>query len=609
MKCLNRNRKLVALAAAAVGISALPMAALAGGGQPPNDLCFDPIEVVCGTNVGSNQGATGGGRLSCPLGGAVNSNSDVWFEFTAPATGTYTIDTLGSGVTDTVLGVFTGCEGEELVCDDDGAGGLKSSVDVLISSGQRVLILVAAFGSFPGTGDQGSININIACPTVDGECCDPWDNGRYDGLNAQTSQVGFGEDWRLVGRVAADDFWLCESNIYKINTVRGTLLTDSVVPKATVLVFEDCDGRPGALRAYASSIPVDPSELPLGLECLIGDVEIIETGTAGPDGTRLIDVRASWDRFWLRGGAYWVSIFGFSGTADPDEQFFWGTSRGGVIQGRPAHFLEANDISELEWNPLDECCIGCTDLNFCVEGETCKILLDNGGPAVASSTFPGSPSLQNGTRTADKSRSADQFVVPPCVDRTLCYVEAWVWTNCDRVSLDLYASDCHCPAESDPIATYQADCVFETGIDGVSYGGVNDLRLVKAIFHNGFALSRAATLEAGRNYWLSAYGQGDNRQNARAYFAWNSYCDRTCWINFDPGCTKGPPYGVQPWRSTSLTQAADFAFLVAVEPVVEAIQPPDGSGVPTCQADVNGDRTLSVQDLFDFLSAYFAGCP
>jgi hypothetical protein len=30
---------------------------------------------------------------------------------------------------------------------------------------------------------------------------------------------------------------------------------------------------------------------------------------------------------------------------------------------------------------------------------------------------------------------------------------------------------------------------------------------------------------------------------------------------------------------------------------------------PACRADVNQDGGVTVQDLFDFLSSYFAGCP
>src|SRR5437868_1231456 len=71
-------------------------------------------------------------------------------------------------------------------------------------------------------------------PAQQARCCDPWDNGVYDGTGAQTSQRGFGPDWRELARVSFDDFWLCEGQVYRTHTVRGTICTDSVVPKVTV---------------------------------------------------------------------------------------------------------------------------------------------------------------------------------------------------------------------------------------------------------------------------------------------------------------------------------------------------------------------------------------
>jgi hypothetical protein len=30
---------------------------------------------------------------------------------------------------------------------------------------------------------------------------------------------------------------------------------------------------------------------------------------------------------------------------------------------------------------------------------------------------------------------------------------------------------------------------------------------------------------------------------------------------------------------------------------------------PSCQADINRDHEVNAQDIFDFLSAWFTGCP
>lgn len=586
------------------GLAMCASTALAGGGPPPNDFCTEPSTATCGTNSGSNQGATGQIVADCATSNIGNSN--VWWEFVAPVTGTYTINTLGSGLSDTVLAVFTGCEGAQLACNDDiSTSNFKSEVQILLSSGQRVLIEVSDWGT---SINQGSIQLNILCPGEE-VCCQPWDNGRPDLRTAQTSQIGFGEDYRVVGRVTADDFWLCEGNIYRIRNLRAQLSTDSVVPKADVIILEDCDGRPG--NPVAEALSVLPPTTDPSLECLYGTVTITDTNAPDSDGFRLIDIEASWDRLFLKGGAYWVIVYGYSGTADPDEQFFWPSSGNQIVKGKPGQFAELDETTEeINWISTDEICCGCTDFNFCLLGEACKILLDNGGPLLSlTGPDPASPSLQTGS-TAQVSRSADQFVVPPCDNQYLCYAEAWVWTNCDRIAVDLFRNDCKLPVESTPEATFEAHCVFSTDI--TRFFGNQELTLKKAVFFDFGIGAPGYLLEGGHNYWFSAYGLGENRQNARAFFAHNYFCDRTCWINFEPGATKGPPYVTGQWRSTADLAVGphDFAFLVAIHQLAEpTTQLPPDLGIGACRADFNGDGTASLQDLFDFLGAYFSGCP
>ncbi|MCC6320727.1 MAG: hypothetical protein IT438_04740 [Phycisphaerales bacterium] len=543
---------------------------------------------------------------------ASTSFHNIWYSFTAPAAGLYQIDTFGtpSGF-DTVLNAFSACgnfDALRIDCNDDSDGDPNntraSKITVSLSAGQTIKISLGGFG----TGDCGEARLNIT--TAQPDCCQPWDNGDFDRRNAQTSQIGYGQDWREFGRLTADDFWLCEGNIYHINTIRGKLCTDSVVPKAQVLVFEDCDGTPGRLIAEADSVqsPTTQDSI-LGWECRIGSVTITETGGVTDNGFRIIEVTANFDRLWLKGGQYWVVILGYSGTADPDEQFFWGTSNNQVVRGRPGKFY---DSDERTWTDIDEICCGCTDFNFCVLGEQCKILLDNGsldtvfgsrsGPPTSMLPLPlaaSSPSLQNGGRTADKVRTADNFVVPPCESARLCYIEAWVLTNCDRVRLDLYRGDCHLPQDQEPILSAESQCLTSYGqfpLDG------RLLTLYKAEFYNWHEID----LEPG-NYWLSAYALGDGRQNARGYFVSSHYCDRSCEINFDPGAIRGAPYDTLPWRAVS--PARDFSFVVAIEPEAEFEDPGIPATGTTCAADLNRDGVVTLQDMFDYLNAFFAGCP
>jgi hypothetical protein len=80
---------------------------------------------------------------------------DDCYDWAAPADGTFTIDTCGSTVGDTVLIVYDD-SGTEIGCNDDTCN-LQSSVAVTLTSGQQVTIVVDGFGA----GDVGDYVLNI----------------------------------------------------------------------------------------------------------------------------------------------------------------------------------------------------------------------------------------------------------------------------------------------------------------------------------------------------------------------------------------------------------------------------------------------------------------
>lgn len=457
-----------------------------------------------------------------------------------------------------------------------------------------------------------SLSLAAAAHGGFGECCQPWDNGRYDGRNAQVSQTGYGEDWREYGRVTADDFWLCEGSVYKINTIRGVLITDSAVPKADIIILADCDGLPGERVAHAYSVAPDLTAPDAEHPCTVGQVSITETGQTTPDGHRLIEVTATFDGLWLKGGAYWVSIVGFSGTADPDDEFFWGTSGGQVVKGRPGHFYDST-LGEPEWVPIDEVCCGCTDFNFCIIGDECKILLDNGGPDLTRAAA----SINNNNSLAQDARAADDIVVGPCVDREVCFFEGYLFTNCDppRARLDVYDNDCKLPATFSPPISFEPSCIFWTG-QTVTIGG-RELRVYKVQFWDfrvapGFNL----TLQQNKNYWFSLYALGTGAQSQRGYFAGTYRCDLLCdgrTGHFNQAAVSGRGVGLPSaiWKPVDEIYSVpfDLAFLVAVRPEVRAVPGDDGPPVATCAPDINRDGVVTMQDLFDYLGAFFAGCP
>lgn len=454
--------------------------------------------------------------------------------------------------------------------------------------------------------------------TCDGTpcCCHPWDNGRPDGRGGQASSLGVSSDWRPMVNAAFDDLWLCEGSIHDIDIIRGTLNTNATLPKAIVAVFPDCNGLPDLMRPLAvaglsgTRFHVSQEDVPF----VLGEIGLDDSGTPDADGYRPIGITATFGGkpLVLRGGAYWVTIVGFSADLNPFDEYFWATSGNLSIKGRPGQFFDGE-----EFRGSEELCCGCTDYNFCVIGETCKILLDNGGPlALDSIGVPGSPSLQNGASTQTRSRAADRFVFPPCTLLRPCYVEAWLWTNCDRAGLEFYPNGCACPP-SGPLAPghLTSDCVMATGVTTIDGSGVAvELKKFQFFLNNLPALEQMLGRPSrdGANVWISVFGLGDNRQNARAYFAYNHRCERPCDQTFGPGCIRSAPADQNLWRSNATVPSAttlgrDYAFMIAVTDLSPT--PPPAAVVPACPADLDRSGTLTVQDLFDFLAAWFAGCP
>jgi hypothetical protein len=127
-----------------------------GCGTCPNNMLMS----VAPQNVNGNNAAA----PSVYMGICGGSGPEDSYSFTAPASGLYTIDTIGSA-TDTVLHVHDmTCQGLELACDDDGGGGLTSLVQVNLTQGQQVVIFADSFSS------GGSYVLNISgaamCPSL-----------------------------------------------------------------------------------------------------------------------------------------------------------------------------------------------------------------------------------------------------------------------------------------------------------------------------------------------------------------------------------------------------------------------------------------------------------
>ena len=127
-----------------------------------NDNCANAIVVTNGTYTGSTTGMTRDGSASC---GSSSTTVDVWYSYTAPATGTLNLNSCGSGY-DTVLSVHSGCPGtssNQLACNDDcggsPCGGVASCLSRAVTAGVTYRIRVSGYN-----GATGNFTLNVSGP-------------------------------------------------------------------------------------------------------------------------------------------------------------------------------------------------------------------------------------------------------------------------------------------------------------------------------------------------------------------------------------------------------------------------------------------------------------
>lgn len=452
-----------------------------------------------------------------------------------------------------------------------------------------------------------------------GTGCDcVWNNGAFDGRDGQASHLGGAITH---GKKAADDLFLCEGYVYDLSTVSATLLTTTLqgLVKPRMEIWSDCNGSPGSLL-YTFEKP-----------------NVVETGRnfgTAFDGRSLRIVDVTFDvaretkvenkNIVLKGGTYWISIYGTTDGQCPTMQMcdvtYWGTAGNQVIKGVPARKIDGVPTPSYNqfnfpgpWGSvLDDCCVGCTDLNFVFCAEPCKILIDNGGGRrqVGSEAVGASSQYAPTSWSQIETRAADDFVAPPCDPIEICYVEGCVLTNCIGFwgVFELYNNDCNKPSYAlggQPIGGQQ---YLATKIIPLGYSAIVDGRTLNAFkleFHD-----LAIRLDGGKQYWISVGVKHTFSINERAQFCYNSDCRRSCLIRFNEGRAL-TAFTTETLRDGSVVPGwakvgNDFSFLIAAEPVRSTA--PIGS-TPACAADFNVDGSINAADIFDYLNAWFTGCP
>lgn len=462
-------------------------------------------------------------------------------------------------------------------------------------------------------------NVGASVFGTDGGCDCLWENGDWDGRDAQASHEGGAFPQ---GVKAADDFYLCEGFVYDLESISGYLCTDSVIYKARIELYSDCNGKPDSLLHTFTTV-AEPGAFFDGYRLVKYTAVIADQGDPSRDGRNALACKRN---IVLKGGTYWVAVVGISDNQcitmpNMCDSSFFATAGDGVIKGSVAHKIEGNDTGHWNqfdysgqyWEPLDECCIGCTDLAFTVCATPCKILIDNGGADAddqGGSRRVGDRS-ERSPNNPRNTRAADDFVVSPCYDLAVCYVEGCIYSNCLPAQdgspgfkgwFDIYDNDCKKPSwtlGSESSRKYSSTCIVDLHYTVTIDGRV--LNAYRVEFHDIEGL----VLQKGKQYWISINAEDTFSQNERAYFCYNADCDRDCLIRFNDGKIIG---GLRPdgllrtqWESVG----RDFSFLLAGENVV--VDP--GASQPTCAGDFDGNGAAELNDLFSFLQAWFAGCP
>ena len=215
----------------------------------PNDVCGTASVAVAGTNnYNSTFAVDDGNDALCALGGA--DNADVWFVYTAPASGVnvITVDTTAGGIADTTLAIWDECPsagGVEVACDDDSSpNGLRSQIsNFAVTPGEDYFIRAASWAATAGGAGVVTITealigapANDTCATASVAIAgsNPFNNilAASDGLVASCA-FGGGPDLNDVWYV----YTPTTSGFVQFDTLGSLELDDT-----TLAIFDECGG-------------------------------------------------------------------------------------------------------------------------------------------------------------------------------------------------------------------------------------------------------------------------------------------------------------------------------------------------------------------------------
>lgn len=198
----------------------LAASALTSVAAAQSDSCAAPTPIQgWGSTPFTTVGATSDGILQTGCGGG-QAYRDVWFCWTAPASGIAEASLCGTPTFDTVMAVYAGCgcpgAGSAVGCNDDtagcacasgcGSGGTAayaSKVQFAAAAGQQYMIRIGAYSNTTTAVGTGTLTMAQVPPLAD--FVNPANNRRYVAVNATTWTAAEAFAVQLGGHLASID--------------------------------------------------------------------------------------------------------------------------------------------------------------------------------------------------------------------------------------------------------------------------------------------------------------------------------------------------------------------------------------------------------------------
>jgi hypothetical protein len=205
-----------------------------GAAATSNDA-FANRTTLTGTSGGVSASNAAAGKESGEPNHAGNvGGKSLWWSWTAPSAGTFTVDTVGSSF-DTVLGVYDGGSVSALTVrgsDDDSGGNLTSRSVVQVTAGTTYAIAVDGYG-----GASGTVNLNFTFSTTPSLPSPPPSISASDGTFSDLVRI----EWTAGPGATSYDVRRHTSATFASATLLGN---------TAALAFDDTTAVPGTTYHY-----------------------------------------------------------------------------------------------------------------------------------------------------------------------------------------------------------------------------------------------------------------------------------------------------------------------------------------------------------------------